>query len=142
GVCSPRIHAAVKHNHHGRAIDFTDRHLPWECPAFINTKVSRFIQAASKPIDDVQPSVGADQFTKSIPIVAIESLDVEIQQLHQFRTSHGLRLDWRRSSLYFRSSPVKRCLDATYRGIDKLCNFLQRVVKYILQQHTGAFHWG
>ena len=62
GMRYPIVHAAMKHDHHRRAVDFAYSHLPRERPPFINAKVPRLIEPAPETIDDVQPSVGADQF--------------------------------------------------------------------------------
>ncbi len=69
-------------------------------PPLINAKVTRVGQSPPEYISNSETSVGADQFAESIPIAAIEALDIEIQQLHQFRILGGWQLDWYRRDLF------------------------------------------
>jgi hypothetical protein len=60
------------------AVDLARCHSPWNRPTLIATEIRRVDEAACEAIRHAQAGGGGDQFTKSIPVMLIESIDVEM----------------------------------------------------------------
>ena len=72
----PRAIAGMQENDRGLTIDLAECQPPRDAHARIDAQVAAIREAAGVTIRNEQTGVGADQFAKSIPILAIESFDV------------------------------------------------------------------
>src|ERR1700712_3321061 len=61
------------------AVHLSDCQSPWQGLAFIVPEVGRFVEGSGKAVCDAESSIRADEFTKSLPIALIETVDVEMQ---------------------------------------------------------------
>src|SRR6266700_298629 len=104
-------------------------------------KVRCIRHIASKGVGHNEPRIRTNQLTNSIPVSAIESLDIKLHDASDFRAgdSGGFRLKSSGGELCSRT--IKGGLNASDRRVDHLCDLLKRVVEYILQEDAGTFLW-
>src|SRR6185295_16106546 len=72
---------AMLYDHDRLAVDFADRHLPGRRRALVLAEVWRVVEASREAIGDTNARVGADQLAQAVPVPAVESFDVQPQQL-------------------------------------------------------------
>ena len=71
---------ALLHDDDRLAVDFADGHAPRRRRALVLAEVWRVVEASREAIGDTDARVGADQLTQAVPVAAVESFDVQLQQ--------------------------------------------------------------
>ena len=137
----PTVLAEVEHEQDSLTIHLTDRHLPSDLVSLIFDEVRGILQPAFEAVADAQLRVCAGKRTHASPVTAIEQLYVTIEQVEQVRVAVTLNdtIGCRGQGRKLGPAAIQCGLHAAHGGIDKVSDFLQRMIENVLQQHTGAF---
>src|SRR5262249_26851408 len=94
-------------------------------------EVARFLQLTDEPIHHVEGCVGLNETTESIPVPAIEALDIGFEEV----SLPEIELHLRRRRLErakLGPSSMQRCFDSADRRIPAFRHFGEPVLKHVL----------
>src|SRR5579859_443413 len=85
GMSGPSVRAPFEYDHHGLTVHFAQCQFPRHRPPLVIEEIRRIGKLAGKPLGNVEPGVGTNQFTHAVPIATVEALDVELHDSFQLR---------------------------------------------------------
>jgi len=110
GIGPPFVPVLPHHDDRQLAVHFCHCEAPRHSLPVVISEVWRFAERPGKAIYNAQLSVRANQFSESVPITLIESIDVEMQKPRQLCVHFAVRLDRLRRGCQFRSAPFSAAL--------------------------------
>src|SRR5262245_64548191 len=72
-------------DNHRYSVDIPQYHSPRQIHFLVLNEIRRIRKPSGKPICEEQARIRADKFADAIPVVPVESIDVEPQYFHAFR---------------------------------------------------------
>ena len=139
----PLVASLEKHEHDRLSVDRPDLHDPRLRVSFVFDEIGRTSEQAVEAVGDPQPSIGAGEAPHAIPVMAVEEVNVALQEPRSGgikRTARFAgRFSWQVGEL--RPSAGERGFDAANRRAHEFCGLFQRIVEHVLQEDAGSLLW-
>jgi len=124
-------------NDYSFAIHFAKRHAPGDDGTFILDEIGRVSEASRETVGDAQARIGAGEFAHAVPVPSIESVHVEAEHFQHLPLRCQLGLGRVGQGRQFSAAATEGGLHAAHSRIDDIGDFVERIVEYILKEHTG-----
>jgi hypothetical protein len=104
----------------------------------VASEVRRIREPSGKSVGDADARVSCNELAQSVPVAAVESLNVRPEQRRELRRHLAARHTRRRRRDELRATAMQRGLHTADGGVEKFRDLLERVVEHVLQQHARA----
>jgi len=134
------VHLVLRHDHR-LAVDVGEEQPPRRGCTIVPAEVRRVREPSREAVGHAHARVRAHQLAQTIPVAAVEALDVACEQRRNVgRVDVRASWAWCRGRGELRSPAVQRRLHTPDRRARELGDLLERVVEHVLEQHARALH--
>jgi hypothetical protein len=136
-----RLVASLEEHEQDRlSVDSPELHGPHLWVSLVFDEIGRASEQAVEAVGDPQPGIGAGEAPHAIPVMAVEEVNIALQEPRGVRIKRTARFAGRFSGQVgeLRPSTGQRGFDAANRRVHEFCCLFQRIVEHILEEDAGA----